>query len=84
MVHVPWFKDAAGSQYDVSFQQMPEQVRLVPNAVKETNADFSIYSIVQSGGRVCRHDLHESQIRCHVVANTQSTNAPIEPKFLSP
>jgi hypothetical protein len=42
MVHVPWFKDAAGSQYDVSFQQMPEQVRLVPNAIKGTNAYFSI------------------------------------------
>ena len=42
MVHVPWFKDAARSQYDVSFQQMPEQVRLVPNAVKETNAYFTI------------------------------------------
>ena len=32
----------AADQYDVSFQQMPEQVRLVPNAVKETNAYFSI------------------------------------------
>jgi hypothetical protein len=42
MVYVSWFKDAAGSQYAVSFQSIPPQARLVPNAVKELNADFTI------------------------------------------
>ena len=42
MVYVSWFKDAAGSQYAVSFQSIPPQARLVPNAVKESNAYFTI------------------------------------------
>ncbi len=42
MVYVPWFKDAAGNSYTVSFQAMPANGRLVKSASKEVNALFSV------------------------------------------